>query len=60
MLYPFFEDLTRPAFKQLMVFQQHEDVASAWTVSGVVRFRFKDNEAVHKVNSIYDTVEDSV
>jgi hypothetical protein len=41
-----------------MTIQQHEQVVSAWTVSGVVRFKVKDCDTVFKVSSIYDTVED--
>jgi hypothetical protein len=60
MCYPFYEDLTRATFKQLMTIQQHEQVVSAWTVSGVVRFKVKDSDVIYKVSSIYDTVEDLV
>jgi hypothetical protein len=60
MCYPFYEDLTRATFKQLMMIQQHEQVVSAWTVSGVVRFKVKDSDVIYKVSSIYDTVDDIV
>jgi hypothetical protein len=60
MCYPFYEDLTRATFKQLMSIQQHERVVSAWTVSGVVRFKIQNSETVYKVSSIYDKVEDFI
>jgi hypothetical protein len=60
MRFPFYEDLTRATFKQLMRIQQHEEVVSAWTVSGVIRFKVKNKESVYKVTCVYDTVEDLV
>jgi gas vesicle protein len=60
MCFPFFEDLSRVTFKQLMTIQQHEQVVSAWTVSGIIRFKVKDSDTVHKVSSIYDTVDDII
>jgi TolA-binding protein len=60
MRFPFYEDLSRLTFKQLMNIQQNEQVVSAWTVSGVICFKVKDNNAVFKVSSIYDTVEELV
>jgi hypothetical protein len=60
MCYPFYEDLSRLTFKQLMEIQQHERVVSAWTVSGVIKFKVKDSDTVFKVSSIYDTVEDVI
>jgi hypothetical protein len=60
MRFPFYEDLTRATFRQLMAFQQHEQVVSAWTVSGVVRFKVKDRDTIFKVTSIHDTVEDFI
>jgi hypothetical protein len=43
-----------------MEIQQHERVVSAWTVSGVIKFKVKDSDTVFKVSSIYDTVEDVI
>ena len=57
MLFPFFEDLSRATFKQLKAFKEKEEVAAAWTVSGVIRFRIKDDETIYKVSSLLDTVE---
>ena len=57
MLYPFYEDLTRATFKQLQAIKAREDVSSAWTVSGVIRFKVKDSDTVYKVSSLWDTVD---
>jgi hypothetical protein len=35
-------------------------VASAWTVSGTVRFKLENNDRIFKVTSIYDTVDDLI
>jgi hypothetical protein len=50
--------LPRLTFKQLTNIQQHEQVVSAWNVSGVIRFKVRDSDAVFKVSSIFDTVEE--
>jgi hypothetical protein len=58
MRYPFYEDLTRATFKQLKAIQADDRVTAAWTVSGVIRFKIENDEAVYKVHNIYDTVAD--
>jgi hypothetical protein len=60
MKFPFYEDLTRPTFKQLKTIQADSRVTAAWTVSGVVRFKIENDENVHKVSTIYDTVDDFI
>jgi DNA repair exonuclease SbcCD ATPase subunit len=60
MLMPFYEDLTRLTFRQLKAIQADERVTSAWTVSGAIRFKLQDDETVHKITSIYETVEDFI
>jgi hypothetical protein len=57
MKFPFFEHLTNTTFRQLKSIQNHQDVLSAWTVSGVIKFKVKNSETIHKVSSIFDTVE---
>jgi hypothetical protein len=57
MRYSIFEGLTGLNFKPLQAFKQHDDVTSAWTVNGIIRFRMKNSEQIFKVSSIYDTVE---
>jgi hypothetical protein len=60
MKYPFFEDLTKATFKQLKTIQADERVISAWTVSGVIRFKVDGDDTVYKISSIYDTVDDII
>jgi hypothetical protein len=60
MKYSFFEDLTRASFKQLKKIQDDERVESAWTVSGNIRFKVTGDDTIHRVTSIYDTVDDFV
>ena len=57
MKYPFFEDLTRATFAKLTATKQHEQVTSAWTVNGSIRFKVKDNETVFRISKLTDTVE---
>jgi hypothetical protein len=57
MKYSIFEDLTALNFKQLQAIKQHEDVTSAWTVNGTIKFKVKNSENIYKVSSIFDTVE---
>ena len=58
MMHPFFEDLTSATFKQLKTIKLHQDVSSAWTVNGTIRFKVKDLDTIFKVSSIHQTVED--
>jgi hypothetical protein len=58
MKFPFYEDLTRATFKQLKAIQADDKVTAAWTVSGVIRFKIENSEAVYKVSNIYDTIAD--
>ena len=60
MMHPFFEDLTSTTFKQLKNFKLHQDVTSAWTVNGTIRFKVKDKDTIFKVSSIHHMVEDIV
>jgi hypothetical protein len=60
MRYPFFEDLTKATFKQLKQIQEDERVVSAWTVSGVIRFKVDGVDSIYKVSTIFDTVEDII
>jgi hypothetical protein len=57
MKYPFFEHLTSTTFKQLKAIQSHEEVQSAWTVSGNIKFKLKSSDTIYKVSSIFDTVD---
>jgi hypothetical protein len=57
MRYPFYEHLTSTTFRQLKEIQHHQDVHSAWTVGGVIKFRSKNSDTIYKVSSIFDTVD---
>jgi hypothetical protein len=58
MKYSFFEDLTKATFRQLKKIQADERVESAWTVSGVIRFKVTGDNSIYRVTSIYDSVDD--
>jgi hypothetical protein len=60
MRFPFYEDLTKATFRQLKQLQADERVTSAWTVSGSIRFKVKDDDTVYKVSNIYETIEDII
>ena len=57
MVHPFFEDLSKATFKQLVSIKACSEVTSAWTVGGAIRFKIKDSEVIFRVSSIYDTVD---
>ena len=57
MKFSFFEDLTRDTFKQLHAFKACQDVSSAWTISGAIRFTIKNNDNIFRVSSLLDTVQ---
>jgi hypothetical protein len=57
--YPFYKDLTAITFRQLKLFNNHDAVEGAWTVSGTIRFRLKGKDrSVFKVSNIFETPED--
>jgi hypothetical protein len=60
MKFPFYEDLSRVTFRQLKLVQADERVTSAWTVSGVIRFKVKDDETIYKVSNMFETVDDII
>jgi hypothetical protein len=55
--HPFFEDLTTATFSLYRSFHSSPDVQSVWSMNGQIRFRMKDSEFVHKVQSLSDTVD---
>ena len=57
MKHPFFEDLTRANFAKLTSIKQHEEVTSAWTVNGNIRFKIRNSEITYKINKLSDSVE---
>ena len=57
MKFPFFEDLTRANFAKLTSTKQHENVTSAWTVNGSIRFKIKDNDNIYRIHKLSDSVE---
>jgi hypothetical protein len=58
--HPFYEDLTRHNFSKLRAISQHERVESAWSVSGTIRYRLKNEILVRKVKSVFASVEDII
>jgi hypothetical protein len=59
-VYPFFEDLTRVNFDKLRAISNHQDVQSCWSVGGSIRFKLKNSDTVHKVKSVYASVDDII
>jgi hypothetical protein len=58
LLYPFYEDLTRDNFMKMRALAADQRVSACWTVGGQIRFRLISNpETVHRVKSVYDTVD---
>jgi hypothetical protein len=58
--YLVFEDLTRLTFSKMRAISQHADVDTCWSVSGVLKFKLKDSNIVHKVKSILQPAEEIV
>ncbi len=59
-LYPFFEDLTKMSFSKMRAIAAHPQVETCWSSGGQLRFKLKDNNTVHKVHSVIDTVENII
>jgi len=56
--YPVFEDLTRDAFVKMKELAGDDRVLACWSTGGQLRYRRKDDPSVvHKVRSIYDSVD---
>jgi hypothetical protein len=51
------EDLTPPCFKLLKELQRNEDVGKVWTVDGRIRWMLKDSNSIHRVKSVFDSVD---
>ena len=60
MKFPFFEDLTRATFKKLADIKKQEQVTSAWTVNGSIRFKIKDCNNIYRVSNINESFNDIV
>jgi hypothetical protein len=56
--YSIFEDLTGITFRQLKEFKKSENVQSAWTVNGTIKFKLINSDTIHKVSSIHETIDD--
>jgi hypothetical protein len=51
------EDLTPPCYKLMKELQRHEDVAKVWTVEGRIRMMLRGRQVVHRVRSVFNTVD---
>jgi hypothetical protein len=51
------EDLTPPCFRLLKDLQRNEEVGKVWTVDGRIRWMLKDSNNIHRVKSVFDSVE---
>ena len=60
MRFPFFEDLTKANFQKLAAIKQHEDVSSAWTVNGTIKFKIKDDDTIYRISNLQESVEDVI
>ncbi len=54
------EDLTPPTYKMLREIKRREEVHSAWTIAGRIRFRLTGSDRIHHVRSVFDSVEDII
>ncbi len=54
------EDLTPPTYKMLRDIKRSEEVHSAWTIAGRIRFRLTGSDRVHFVRSVFDKVDDII
>jgi len=54
--YLIFEDLSPANFNQLRAIAKEENVKSAWSFGGQLRFRLHNDETIYKVKSLADTV----
>ena len=56
--YPLYDDLTKANLSKMRAIAQDDRVLAAWTVNGQIRFRLKNSDAVRRVNSILDPLEE--
>jgi hypothetical protein len=52
------EDLTPPSFKMVKELNRQEEVSKVWTVDGRIRFVKRGSQTVHRVRSVFDSVEE--
>jgi hypothetical protein len=55
--YPIYEDITSDTFRTMRAISSHPEVSSCWAAGGVLRFRLKNSDSVHRVKSVYEPVE---
>ena len=58
--HPFFEDLTTANFRKMRAIANDTRVMACWSVAGTLRFRLNGEERVHRVNNIYDTIDNII
>jgi len=56
--YPLYDDLTKATLMKMRSINQDERVHACWTVNGRIHFRLKNSDAVRKVVSIQDSLDD--
>ena len=59
-LFSIFEDITRDTFSLMRALSAHEDIAACWAAGGQLRFRLKDEETVHRIQSVYESMKDII
>jgi hypothetical protein len=59
-LYQIFEDVTADTFRMMRTISNHPDVTACWSSGGHLRYRIKDSDTIHRVSSVYDTIEDII
>jgi hypothetical protein len=51
------EDLTSANFNMLKQLKSREEVDKVWSIEGKLRFKLRGHDTVHKVKSVFDTLE---
>ena len=54
------EDLTQPAFKKLKELQNREECSKAWSIDGRIFFMLTGSDTIHRVQSVFETIETSL
>jgi hypothetical protein len=58
--YPFYEDLTKAAFLKMRALNSDPRVTSCWSISGQLRIKLTSSNAVKRVHSVFDTVDNII
>jgi len=57
LLYPFYEDLTKPNFQLLRALAEDTRTGAVWSINGAIKYKMANGTEVRRVASVFDSVD---